>query len=289
MIDPPPYLIFTDLDGTLLDAATYSYTAAEEALRLVRERNIPVIFVSSKTRAEIEPLRARLHNTDPFIIENGGGVFIPTGYFEAAIQGAQKRGGYDVVELGESHARLRAALQDIGKAVGCRLSGFGDMSAQEIAERTGLTREQAGLARQREYDEPFLIEGGAESDLVMREIHRQAETRGLRCTRGGRFFHLMGRSDKGRACRLLMEAYGVGKASGGRPVTVGIGDSLNDLPMLAAVDRPIVVQRPDGTFDPDLRLEKLARTPAVGPAGWNRAVLDLLRTPHIGGQRSERV
>jgi mannosyl-3-phosphoglycerate phosphatase len=274
----PPFLIFTDLDGTLLDEATYSFEAAEEALALLRMRKVPVILVSSKTRAEMESLRAHLHNTDPFIVENGGGLFIPTGYFESLVEGGQTRDNYHVIELGAPYARLRTALKEVGQAVGYRLRGFGDMSEQEISERTGLTRQDAALAKQREYDEPFIIENGEEPGGVPNDIRREAEACGLRCTRGGRFLHLMGNSDKGRACRLLGDYYRRQEGRAGHAfMTVGLGDSLNDLPMLAAVDRPILVQRPDGSYDPEVRLEKVGYAPGIGPAGWNRAILSLLK------------
>jgi mannosyl-3-phosphoglycerate phosphatase len=65
-------LIFTDLDGTLLDSS-YSFNDALPALDLIRERAIPLIICSSKTRAEIEHYRKRLDNRHPFISENGGG------------------------------------------------------------------------------------------------------------------------------------------------------------------------------------------------------------------------
>jgi mannosyl-3-phosphoglycerate phosphatase len=58
--------------------------------------------------------------------------------------------------------------------------------------------------------------------------------------------------------------------------TIGIGDSLNDLPFLLTVDRPVLVQKPDGSYDPDINLPNLIRAPGIGPAGWNDAVLDLL-------------
>ena len=57
---------------------------------------------------------------------------------------------------------------------------------------------------------------------------------------------------------------------------IGIGDSLNDLPMLQVVDRPVLVQKPGGGYDPDIELPGLIRAPGIGPAGWNHAVLDLL-------------
>lgn len=74
-------IIFTDLDGTLLHPMTYSFEEAMPALKLCRERGIPLILCSSKTRAEIEVYRQRLKNEHPFIPENGGGIFIPKRIF----------------------------------------------------------------------------------------------------------------------------------------------------------------------------------------------------------------
>lgn len=70
-------IIFTDLDGTLLDRQTYSWDAARPALGLIKERSIPLALCSSKTRAEIEVIRKELDNPDPFICENGGGNLYP--------------------------------------------------------------------------------------------------------------------------------------------------------------------------------------------------------------------
>jgi mannosyl-3-phosphoglycerate phosphatase len=272
----PQLVVLTDLDGSLLDHATYSFEAAREALTALQEGAIPLIIVSSKTRAEIEPLRARLHNTAPFVVENGGGLYIPPGLFDFPIEGATIRDGYHVIELGLPYTRLRAGLKEIGQAVGHELRGFGDMSAEEIAERTGLSHAEASLAKQREYDEPLLIE---EPAVLSDDIRRLAEARGLHCTRGGRFYHLMGNSDKGRACRLLLDCYRrQGRRGRTTILAVGIGDSLNDLPMLAAVDRPVLVQRPDGSYDPNIKLPNLILAPGIGPTGWNHAILQLLTT-----------
>jgi len=141
--------VFTDLDGTLLDAVTYSFDAARPALDALRVRRVPLVLVSSKTRAEIEPLRFRVELLHPFIVENGGAVFIPKEYFDGPVPWAQVRGTLQVIELGAPRAKLRAALKEIEQAVGCRLRGFGDMSAEEIGERTGLSHSEAALAKWR--------------------------------------------------------------------------------------------------------------------------------------------
>ena len=79
-------VVFSDLDGTLLDESSYSFKDALPAVRLLQLRAIPLVLCSSKTRAEIEPCRLSLHNRHPFISENGGGIFIPPGYFSAPFE-----------------------------------------------------------------------------------------------------------------------------------------------------------------------------------------------------------
>jgi len=73
-------IIFTDLDGTFLDYNTHSFSALEHILIRLKKLDVPLIFCTSKTRAEIEALRQKCHNSHPFISGNGGGVFIPKGY-----------------------------------------------------------------------------------------------------------------------------------------------------------------------------------------------------------------
>ncbi len=266
------YVLFTDLDGSLLDASTYSFDPAREALEVLRARRIPLVPVSSKTRAEIEPIRFQLEMQHPFVSENGGGVFIPKGYFPFSLDGASVHADYQVVEFGAPYSKLCAVLKEIEQTVGYQLRGFADMPVEEIAERTGLTQVQALLAKQREYDEPFIIEG---PPTLAEQVTHEIERRELHCTKGGRFYHLIGETDKGRACRYLIDCYR--RLHDGQVITLGIGDSLNDLPMLAAVDRPILVQKPDGSYDHDLQLANLIRAPGVGPVGWNRGILSVLQ------------
>jgi mannosyl-3-phosphoglycerate phosphatase len=267
-------VVLTDLDGSLLDADTYSYKAAAEALDVIHRKGIPLILVSSKTRAEIEPLRYQLNHRGPFVAENGGGLFIPKGFFDFPLKETVVRGPYQVIELGTPYAVVRSALKEIGQKLGCAVKGFGDMSAEEVARRTGLSQAEAVLAKQREYDEPFIIDGPG---TCPEEIRHEAEARGLVCVRGGRFQHLSGPTDKGQACRYLIDCFRrqpASRCTGLR--TIGIGDTLNDLPMLMGVDQAVLVQRPDGSYDPEVDVPALLLAPGIGPVGWNRALLNLL-------------
>lgn len=267
-------VIFTDLDGTLLDAITYSPDKARQALNELRDLNIPLILTSSKTRAELELIRHRLDLHHPFISENGGAIFIPRGYFRSPLEGVAPRENYQVLELGTPYEVLRTALKEIAQATGCRLRGFGDMSIEEVATRTGLPSSLAQLAKQREYDEPFVVE---EPTGPLEGLLQECKRRGFQCVQGGRFAHLLRGTDKGAACRRLIEWYRQEHARDQNTlVTVGLGDSANDLPMLAIVDRPILVQQQDGSYDPEVVLPNLAFSQGIGPAGWNRSVLEFL-------------
>ncbi len=273
----PRYLLLTDLDGCLLDSETYSFDEARPALSALQSAHIPIIIVSGKTRAEIEPLRERLGHQHPFIVENGAAVYVPLETFGFRPERSRRRDSYHVIELGTPYALLRDVLRQIEEAVGTPLRGFGDLSVEEIMATTGLTREDALRSTLREFDEPFLVNGPPK---LIEEICRQIVMRGLNWTRGGRFFHLTGNNDKGRATEILLRCYRRQNHAHDQPEdleTIGIGDSLNDLPLLLTVDHPVLVKRPDGSYDPDINLPNLIRAPGIGPAGWNQVVLELLR------------
>ena len=62
------WIVFTDMDGTLLDHDTYSYEQAKDALLMLKEKNIPLIVCTSKTRAEIVDFRKKIGITSEFLI-----------------------------------------------------------------------------------------------------------------------------------------------------------------------------------------------------------------------------
>jgi mannosyl-3-phosphoglycerate phosphatase len=260
-------VIFTDLDGTLLHPKTYSFEEATSALAMIREKNIPLVFCSSKTRAEIEVYRKRLINIHPFISENGGGIYLPVGYFPFHKSG-DRRNGYELIALGMPYEEIRKRFIALRDRLGIAVRGFGDMSIEEVAALTGLTGEESRLAKQRDFEEPFVFPHKPDERFL-----REIEGEGLRWTQG-RFFHLMGDHHKGRAVNTLKRLY---EQKDGPVTTIGIGDSLNDLPFLLAVDRPVLVKKESGTHDARIDIPGLVRTKGIGPAGWNEAVLELVK------------
>jgi len=261
-------IIFTDLDGSLLDHADYSFAGAERALAALKESNVPLVMTTSKTRSEVEDLQRRLGLAHPFIVENGGGIFFPPAYPVSPSAGTETVGSYQLVRLGEPYLWIREFFVTVRKPF--HLRGFGDMEVAEVMERTGLSFQAAHMAKSREFSEPFVFVGSER----MVELAPLADRAGLSITRGGRFYHLIGRGQsKGRAVRTATCI--LGRHPAGEVVTVGLGDSKNDLPMLAEVDIPVLIPHPDGTYEP-LTLSNLRRAVLPGSAGWGKAVLEIL-------------
>ena len=264
-------IIFTDLDGTLLDAASYSYEPAREALKEIAALQIPLVMISSKTKKEIESVRGNLGNRHPFVSENGGGLFIPEGYFPCPVPHARRTDNYLVVESGILYARLTEFLDRIIREDALPIRGFHSLSVESVSRLTGLSIEASSMAKEREYDEPFLFDG---NEAQWKRLEELSESAGLTLTRGGRFNHLSGPNDKGTAAGILIDLY---RHQYSDALIVGLGDAVNDLPFLRRVDSPVLIQRPDGTCEPKIDIPGICHAPQPGPAGWNRVVLEMIR------------
>jgi mannosyl-3-phosphoglycerate phosphatase len=265
---PLKKIIFTDLDGTLLHPETYSFEEARPALDSIRANHIPLVLCSSKTRVELVLYRERLHIGDPFISENGGGIFVPKGYFSFIIPG-EAAGDCIVTKLGMSYRKIRDEFVSARKQQGADARGFGDMTVEEVAAITGLRQDEAAMAQARDFSEPFCFAGQADKTFL-----KALEERGLNWTQG-RLFHVMGDHDKGKPVRMLKKWY---EKEHGKIISIGLGDAFNDLPLLKEVDYPVLVQKPYGDYDSNVSVKGLIRAPGVGPRGWNKALLELLRS-----------
>jgi len=276
--DSPFFVIFTDLDATLLDHVTYEWKKAESALKACKQKKIPVVMVSSKTRAEMDILRQELDFSSPFIFENGGGIFFPDNCpVSPPAEAIREEPGFRW-PLGPSYERLTYVLQQIKKELGWDIRGFSEMDIGEISRLTGLDPEQARLAGMRDYDEPFILE--PQNNSRIQSLVDKAERWGLKISRGGRFFHIHGKYDKGDAVRKLITWYG---EAHGPIFSAALGDSPNDFTMLKQVDQPVLI-RSNMDF-PGIRQELpgLIIPQATGPEGWNTAVLEILEKKADGG------
>jgi len=223
----PQTLIFTDLDGTLLDDQTYNFSPALPSLKIIHSRKIPLILVSSKTRAEIEFFKESLSLESPFISENGGGIYFPTSFSIPKEYSCEKVVGFKALFMGRP---IKEVLERSRKLKdNFNFKGFSEMPVQEIASLTGLTLEDALRASKREFDEPILLQDSLDNREIFCE---KAAQHGLDCVFGGRFIHLFIGGNKGRAVEKVLDIY---KQLKGATFSIALGDSPNDISMLKVV------------------------------------------------------
>ncbi|MBD3226323.1 MAG: HAD-IIB family hydrolase [Caldithrix sp.] len=265
-------IVFTDLDGTLLDINSYEASGAGQALEYLESKHIPVIPCTSKTHREVIQLRNILNMKHPFIVENGSAIFLPKKYFPDLSSPSEEKDGYDYVLLGKTYDSILSFLKGIQTTFNMDIQGFHEMSVEEIARHTHLTINEARQAKKRFFSEPYILHQKTDDLNAVAEYCTQ---NGFRLLRGNRFFHLIGATDKGKAVRHLTDLY-LQKTGRETLQTIGIGDSMNDLQMLEAVTVPVLVQKPDGSYQQGIDLSNLYYAKGIGPVGWNEAILSLL-------------
>ena len=262
-------VVFSDLDGTLLDHRTYSFEAAKPALRLLKDSNIPLVLVSSKTASELWSIREELDNEHPFVCENGSVVFVPESLsdYAASIFNSTSRviNGYFGYYRGANRSDILAALSEVKEKF--KFTGFSEWTAKEIADVTGLPLDAAELAADRMATEPIIWR---DADDLFKEFSEYLTSVNLRVIRGGRFYHVMGRCDKGDAVREIIRLYE--RAFSDRIHSIGLGDGPNDLEMLRAVDAPILMPDISGKYLDDSSLEHVLLSQKSAPEGWNEMV-----------------
>lgn len=252
----PSFLVFSDLDGTLLDHHDYSFAAAADALAALKERNAILILASSKTAVEIQTIRSELgFEHCPAIVENGGGLL--------PVNSARTQ------QKDPPHRAIIAALHGAPKELREHFRGFSDWSVDEVSQVTGLRGDAAEHAKMREFSEPGLW-SGSEQALVLFKSYLAEH--GIYGQRGGRFLTLSHGKTKADQMMAIASRYCP------TPI-IALGDAPNDIEMIETAHRGVIIKNANGRKierTPGEMVGKVIRTEQPGPSGWNRAILDFI-------------
>ncbi|WLI77548.1 mannosyl-3-phosphoglycerate phosphatase-related protein [Kosakonia sp. H02] len=258
-----PLLIFTDVDGTLLDSHTGEWQAAAGWLTRLRERQIPVILCSSKTAAEMLALQKILQLQGlPFIAENGAVIQLAEEW--------QDNEHYPRIMTGAPHSEITQVLTQLRKKYDWKFTTFDELDEHVLAEVTGLPLVQASLAKLQEASETLIWR---DNDAQMAAFDEALSRLGLRFVQGARFWHVLDeRGGKDQAVNWLTRQYR--HYQGKRALTVGLGDGPNDAPLLDSVDYAIVVRglNREGVQLRQDKPERVYHTELEGAAGWREGL-----------------
>jgi mannosyl-3-phosphoglycerate synthase len=278
-------VVFTDIDGTLIDINTGEYGKnTSELICTLKENNIPVVLASAKTWVEQNKIREDLGLTDPFIVENGGAIVIPKGYFPYSyLEDIQ----YPLREVEEQQKDTEEEEEEgqekeiiVAKEREMKHKNINNLSITMIVIELGKPADQV-RAKLADLRKKYNINFKGVADVSLEELSKiasmpldyakrmskrdygetilqierndiarfvkYAEEESMRVIHGGRFFDVTIGNDKGKAVNIVRDLF-KNKYHNDDVTFFGIGDSENDVPMLNLVDVPILVQRPDSSW-----------------------------------------
>ncbi|WP_166421573.1 HAD-IIB family hydrolase [Pseudoalteromonas sp. Z1A8] len=263
-------IIFTDLDGTLLDHADYNTNNISELLLQLQNAHIPVVFNTSKTFCEVIELKNDLNIQQPFIVENGAAVFIPEDYFELKPIGCKKVGAYWCYAMAKPLSSLLKDLNTLKADYKAHYKLFSDLSSEQISELTGLSDAQARRAQTRDYSDPLYWYG---NDELLTAFVNDVEALGYDIKIGGRFIHIAKNTDKSAAQQWLVKQF---THHFRKPLTViALGDSDNDKQMLEHANIAIIIANPASKKPVKLSHNKARYSQSPAPLGWIEEITSL--------------
>jgi mannosyl-3-phosphoglycerate phosphatase len=276
------YLIFSDIDNTLLQSYiikegefyhTEKYDGEIKTIvKKIRDNNIPLILCSTKTRLEQEKIRRYLEIDDPFIVENGGAIVIPDNYFSIDLEelglSIKHINKSLVIELGKSYNRIIEILEEVREIFEIKFIAVHDLSITELAQKVGISINDAKLMASREYSETIIEINNNE----LNKLKKILEDRGLRILQGTRYNTISSLHDKGSAISILKKLYSI-KFEKEKIESIGIGDAINDIPMFENVDKAFLVRNIQNGYA-SMKINNLTRVNGIGQSGWKETILN---------------
>ncbi|MFT5597871.1 MAG: mannosyl-3-phosphoglycerate phosphatase [Chitinophagales bacterium] len=253
-------IVLSDLDGTLLNHDDYAYDAAKPALEALREHHISLILCSSKTSAEIIPLRSEMgFDNCPAIVENGGGIL---------------KARATNIASSSNHKRLMKVIDTLPEPSRLLFSGISSWPPETLQKYTGLSAGVFSLAIQRQYSEPGLWSGDERSKQTFISA---LKVKGVVAHQGGRFLTLSFDTNKAVLAQKIIADYQSEQTE--LLTIVAFGDAPNDVEMLELADIGIIIPNPAHNGIPTLAGEskgQIIRANEPGAAGWNSTLLTIL-------------
>ena len=269
-------ILFTALEGCLLDAESGSWAAAQAGIDELERRSVPWVIFSGLTRAQLDPIRRKLGHAGPFVSEHGGGLYVPQGYFPVRIEGQERSGNFQLLPLAKPYLETAAALEELAEEARVSVVGVSQMSLRETERNTGLSQRETEQFRLRDFEERFFFAGASEADVT--RFVALAKQRGFYASPGGTFWSFSSLPDAGEAARRLAKLFRTSAHKRRQSQIFAIGAGPEDFAMLSAADRGILLPSEDAADDSALAqpTRKFEHAKYSGRKGWADAVLGVL-------------
>jgi len=265
-----PAILFCDVDGLIPPRGRIA-TGFDEFGAALEHAAIPNVWVTARTRLQIDEPRRKLGHSHPFIAEGGCGVYLPEGYFHLRPAQTVRLGRFTCLPIAQPQPAAAEALEELSAETGVDVVALRSLSPRELAQNSGLPAKQAELMRHPDFDELFFFAGAAEGD-VQRFVAESAN-RGWQLRPRSILWSLAVGANLKQSVRELSRLYT--RALRSQPKIVGIGREGHHSELLGACDRGFVlVDRTTSAERSESGRERLPgrfREIEIGSAGaWQR-------------------
>jgi mannosyl-3-phosphoglycerate phosphatase len=263
------YLISTDLDGTFLGHEDFDYKINKIIVSKIVQKNIPIIFNTSKTFDEVIDIKNELKIYMPFIVENGSGIFFPTK--ENITKEKYSKNDFQLISSGPSR-------EDIINIINSSFSEFttffdlsNELSKEDLQKISGLPYARLKNLLNRQFSELIVWKS---DEKKLQDFKYKLSEFDLSLTKGARFLHLKGQSNKGTALKKLLNYMKKDEKVSNYSV-IALGDSENDVEMLQMSDHPFLIKIPNRDFIKFKGSNKVRKSTNPAPIGWKESLLSL--------------
>jgi mannosyl-3-phosphoglycerate phosphatase len=207
---------------------------------------IPAVWLTSRTRLQLDEPRRKLGHSHPFIAEDGCGVFLPEDYFhlrpQPALPGPRKKatvrlGRFTCLPVAKAQPAASEALESLSEESGVSVVALRSLPPRELAQNLGLPPREAEMARQRDFDELFFFAGASPGEVE--NFQTLGHARNVQLRRRGALWSLAIGASVRRCIGELSKLYDRALHSHAR--TIAIAASRHETELLAACDRAIVL------------------------------------------------
>ena len=261
-------VIYCGVDS-LLPVRGKAFPGFDEFMAALEHAGVPIVWVSRRTRFQLDAPRRELAHNHPFIAEDGCGVYLPEGYFHLPQPKAIRLGRFTCIPVAEPQPAASEALEKLSEETGVPVVRLASLRPRELAQNLGLPVRDAELARHRDFDEPFFFAGSSSKDIE--RFAAETQQRKLQMRQDGVFWSLASGANLKRSVSELSKLYD--RALRSHPTTLAIATSDEAKGLFPACDRTILLSREAGeTERPEGSLPGSKEIPLFAPDVWDRVL-----------------
>jgi predicted mannosyl-3-phosphoglycerate phosphatase (HAD superfamily) len=200
---------------------------------------VPFVWVTSRTRLQMDEPRRNNGHTHPFIAEGGCAVYLPEDYFHLRPEKTLRLGRFTSMPIAEPQPAAQEALASLAEDTAVEAVPLRSLSPRELAQNSGLPARDAEMARQRDFDELFFFAGASDADVA--RFVAEAQVRKLALRQHGVLWSLAVGASLQKCIRDLSKLYD--RALRYHAVTLGVAAAAEAPELFPCCERNILLAK----------------------------------------------